>query len=102
MDSPLAGWRSRRERAGGTARDGRILRAGRPDGRRSVGWEETRRAMAKWHEEVYKLPKDLKWNVRPGYKTFVAERGAVRFDIPQDWVMIPQDTSIKFQDHESP
>ncbi|HEY7060269.1 MAG TPA: hypothetical protein VII06_02235 [Chloroflexota bacterium] len=58
--------------------------------------------MAKWHEEVYKLPKDLKWNVRPGYKTFVAERGAVRFDIPQDWVMIPQDTSIKFQDHESP
>ena len=40
--------------------------------------------MAKWHEEVYKLPKDLKWNVRPGYKTFVAERGAVRFDIPQE------------------
>jgi hypothetical protein len=58
--------------------------------------------MAKWHEEVYKLPKNLKWPARPGYKTFVAEQGAVRFDIPDDWIVEPQDTSIKFLDQAPP
>jgi hypothetical protein len=58
--------------------------------------------MPKWHEEVYKMPKGLKWPARPGYKTFVADQGAVRFDIPQDWVVEPGDNSIKFQDQPSP
>lgn len=58
--------------------------------------------MAQWHEEVYKLPDDLHWEVREGYKTFVADRGAVRFDIPGDWIMTPGESSIKFQDRESP
>jgi hypothetical protein len=58
--------------------------------------------MPKWHEETYKLPKDLKWPARSGYKTFVADQGAVRFDIPQDWVVEPGDNSIKFLDQPSP
>jgi hypothetical protein len=58
--------------------------------------------MAKWHEETYKLPKDLKWSVRPGYQTFVADQGAVRFDIPQGWVVEPGDNSIKCLDQHSP
>jgi hypothetical protein len=58
--------------------------------------------MAKWHGETYKLPKDLKWPVRRGYKSFVADRGTVRFDIPDDWVIEPGDNSIKFLDKPSP
>ena len=38
----------------------------------------------------------------PGYKIFVADRGAVRFDFPEDWLIIPGDDSIKFHDKQPP
>ncbi|HZS00928.1 MAG TPA: hypothetical protein VFE37_19570 [Chloroflexota bacterium] len=58
--------------------------------------------MPKWHQETYKLPKGLQWPARPGYKTFVADQGAVRFDIPHDWIVEPGDNSFKFLDRPSP
>lgn len=32
------------------------------------------------------LPADHAWTARPGFKVVVADRGAARFDVPEDWV----------------
>jgi hypothetical protein len=58
--------------------------------------------MAKWHKQVLKLQKDHGWKAKPGYKIFVAGRGAVRFDYPAHWVVIPDTISVKFHDREPP
>lgn len=58
--------------------------------------------MAKWDKRTLKLPEKHGWKARPGYKIFVADRGAVRFDFPEDWVVIPGDDSIKFHDKQPP
>ena len=42
------------------------------------------------------------WRARSGCKIFVADRGAVRFDYPQDWVVSPDDDSVKLYDKEPP
>jgi hypothetical protein len=42
------------------------------------------------------------WRARPGCTVFVAERGAVRFDYPRQWVAVPDETSISFYDGEPP
>lgn len=56
----------------------------------------------KWNKRTLKLPKNHGWQAKPGYKVFVADRGAVRFDIPSDWVMLPDVVSVKFHDKEPP
>ena len=58
--------------------------------------------MAKWKKEIYKLKDKHRWEAKPGYKIFVANRGAVRFDFPQDWVIHPDAQSIKLHDREPP
>lgn len=60
-------------------------------------------AKRKWQKETYKLPKNHGWTARPGYNIFVADRGAVRFNIPEAWVIKPTEGgSIKFHDREPP
>lgn len=56
----------------------------------------------KWRKEVLKLRDDHTWRSKPGYRIFVADKGAVRFDIPEDWVVKPDSDSIKFHDREPP
>jgi hypothetical protein len=59
--------------------------------------------MAKWDKRTLKLPEKHGWHARPGFKIFVADRGAVRFDFPNDWVVEPgDDGSIKFHDKQPP
>lgn len=58
--------------------------------------------MAKWHKQTLKLKPGHGWKARPGYRIFVADRGAVRFDFPQDWICIPGADSIKFHDRPPP
>lgn len=58
--------------------------------------------MAKWDKRTLKLPEKHGWHAKPGFKIFVADRGAVRFDFPEDWVVIPSADSIKFHDKEPP
>ncbi len=58
--------------------------------------------MAKWDKRTLKLPEKHGWHARPGYKIFVADRGAVRFDFPEDWVVVPDPDSIKFHDKQPP
>ncbi len=58
--------------------------------------------MAKWRKDTYRMAEGVHWPVKPGYVTFIADQGAVRFDIPRDWIVEPSDNSIKIQDRESP
>jgi hypothetical protein len=58
--------------------------------------------MTKWKKQTLKLKKQHSWKARPGYRIFVADRGAVRFDIPQNWILQPDSESIKFFDGEPP
>lgn len=56
-----------------------------------------------WDKHVIKLPKDHGWEARPGNKIVVLDRGAVRFDIPESWVIQPQPQgSIRFLDQQPP
>lgn len=58
--------------------------------------------MAEWDKRTLKLPERHGWKATPGYKIFVADRGAVRFDFPEEWVVVPGDDSIKFHDKQPP
>jgi hypothetical protein len=55
-----------------------------------------------WTEQHLKLAKDHGWRAKPGHKIFVADRGAVRFDIPGSWVVRPGDDSIRITDRNPP
>lgn len=56
--------------------------------------------MSDWTEE--KLRDEHTWSARPGCKIFVADRGALRFDYPETWVLIPGENSINFHDRRPP
>lgn len=58
--------------------------------------------MSHWHKETLKLKKNHTWKAKPGYRTFVAGRGAARFCFPQPWIMEPDSDSIKFYDGKPP
>ena len=53
-------------------------------------------------KKVLKLPEGHGWRCQPGHKIFVADRGAVRFDYPESWVITPSETSIKFHNKKPP
>lgn len=58
--------------------------------------------MTDWVKETLKLKKSHSWKSKPGYRIFVADRGAVRFDFPQDWILKPASDCIKLHDVEPP
>jgi len=55
-----------------------------------------------WIKQTLELKSDHKWQSQPGYKIFVAGRGAVRFDVPADWVFEPAEKSFQFFDGKPP
>jgi hypothetical protein len=58
--------------------------------------------MAKFLETVLKLKDGHTWRCKPGWKICVLDRGALRFDVPQDWVMKADESSVKFCDRQPP
>jgi hypothetical protein len=56
----------------------------------------------KWTKEVFDLPGDHGWKAPDGYNVFIAGRGAVQFNVPQDWVVEPDDDSVKIKDKPTP
>ncbi|MEN3334724.1 MAG: hypothetical protein V7641_4089 [Blastocatellia bacterium] len=58
--------------------------------------------MSDWLKDTYKLKKNHTWKAPDGYRIFVADRGAVRFNIPDGWVIEPDADSIKFYDAKPP
>ena len=51
-----------------------------------------------WIKETLEVSDNHGWSSKPGYKIFVAGRGAVRFDVPQDWHFEPDEKSFRFHD----
>jgi hypothetical protein len=49
----------------------------------------------------YPLPENHGWRSQPGYLIFVANRGDVRFDYPENWSIDPS-PPITFRDREPP
>ena len=58
--------------------------------------------MAEWKRSTFDLPDDHGWTARPGNSIFVANRGAVLFEYPSDWVIKPDGNSICLYDREAP
>ncbi|AFZ13491.1 hypothetical protein Cri9333_2632 [Crinalium epipsammum PCC 9333] len=55
-----------------------------------------------WLKETLELKEDHNWNSEPGTRIFVAGRGAVRFDVPEDWHFEPDEKSFRFLDKKPP
>jgi hypothetical protein len=58
--------------------------------------------MTDWHKETLRLKEKHGWKAKPGYKIFVADQGALRFDVPQDWILDLGTSSFKFYDLQPP
>lgn len=58
--------------------------------------------MAHWEKRRLRLRDDHTWKARPGYNIFVADRGAVKFEFPENWRVMPGPDSIKFHDAQPP
>ncbi len=58
--------------------------------------------MPKWDKKILDLKEGHVWKSRPGYRIFVAGRGAVRIDVPDDWVLRPDKDSSRFHDADPP
>lgn len=56
----------------------------------------------KWIRETLELKENHRWKATPGYRVFVVDQGAVRFDVPQGWILEPQQTSFRFTDGKPP
>ena len=57
----------------------------------------------KWNKYTLPLPPNHGWQCAPGYTLFIGDRGAVRFEFPQDWLHGPEDDgSIGFHDRKPP
>lgn len=56
----------------------------------------------KWIKETLELKEDHNWQCEPGNRIFVAGRGALRFDVPQDWYFEPDENSFRFLDRKPP
>ncbi|MBW4620637.1 MAG: hypothetical protein KME17_14945 [Cyanosarcina radialis HA8281-LM2] len=55
-----------------------------------------------WIKQTLELAEDHNWSSKPGTRIFVAGRGALRFDVPADWHLEPQEKSFRFVDKKPP
>ncbi|MGH2562316.1 MAG: hypothetical protein ACRDJH_24920 [Thermomicrobiales bacterium] len=58
--------------------------------------------MAKWEDRTFRLPDNHGWRAKAGNRIFVADRGAIRFDFPANWIFEPGTSSAKFFDRQPP
>ena len=56
----------------------------------------------RWEPKIFKLPQNHGWTARPGNKIVVADRGALRFEIPQNWVVAPSTKSVETAGRRTP
>jgi hypothetical protein len=53
-------------------------------------------------DKTVRLDDDHGWRSKPDYQIFVADRGAVRFDFPVDWVVEVDSDGIRIHDRPPP
>lgn len=56
----------------------------------------------KWLKETQQLQEGHNWKSEPGTQIFVAGRGSLRFDVPQNWYFEPDEKSFRFLDKKPP
>lgn len=56
----------------------------------------------RWLKETLSLAENNNWQAQPDSRIFVAGRGALRFDVPQDWYFEPDENSFRFLDKKPP
>ncbi len=58
-------------------------------------------AKGRRNKRTYRLPNNHGWKAGPGNAIFVADRGAMQFEYPKDWILSPSaGGSIRFFDQE--
>lgn len=58
--------------------------------------------MAEYHKETLRVRDNHTWTAKPGHNVLALDRGAVRFDFPQDWVVIPDEDRLNVYDRRPP
>ena len=58
--------------------------------------------MTSWDKKNLTLKPGHKWKAKPGCKILVTDQGAVRFDVPEAWIVIPATDSVKIHDKQPP
>ena len=56
----------------------------------------------KWTTKTLKLKDGHGWTAKLGHQILVIDRGAVRFDVPQGWVPVPQEKSFQLYNARPP
>jgi hypothetical protein len=56
----------------------------------------------KWTKRELRIDEDHGWRCKPGYAIFVADRGAVRFDVPETWIVQADAAGVKIHDKPPP
>jgi hypothetical protein len=59
-------------------------------------------AKKKWTTETLRLQDGHGWTCKPGHRIFVLDAGAVRFDVPERWVPVPQEKSCQLYNARPP
>jgi hypothetical protein len=61
-----------------------------------------KRPQPRWNVTRQRLPDHHQWNAPPGYKIFVADRGAWSFNFPETWVIATLGPPIELRDSPPP
>ncbi len=56
----------------------------------------------RWEKQTFTLKDSHAWKAPPGYNIFAADRGAVRFNFPHGWVVVPASDCIEIDDTQPP
>jgi len=67
-----------------------------------VAMSKRKKHNLQWLKETQGLKEDHNWKSKPGTQIFVAGRGALRFDVPDDWHFEPDTKSFRFLDRKPP
>src|SRR5207247_11148571 len=61
-----------------------------------------RTPMSRWERRKDSRPENHGWTAPESYNVFVADRGALRLNFPDGWIVKPGEASICFHDREPP
>jgi len=61
-----------------------------------------RKPKPRWEKQTLSLNDHHTWKAPPGYSIFAADRGAVRFNFPHSWVIVPASDCIELYDQQPP
>ena len=56
----------------------------------------------RWQKESMELAPNHNWKAAPGHNVFVVDRGAVQFEIPQDWVLGKETDAVTLYNRAQP